>query len=195
MDRAKVLKVSILTIVMVVLIVGYYSYLSHKNKVNSSQQAAEEAVTEITHVQELLARAAYKEYPSTPVQVVKYYNEISACFYNDLYTDDELKELAQLARSLYDSDLVNNQSFDDYFAQLKEDIVTFKQGNITIYSSEVSAATDVEYFEHNGYQCARLNCVYTLKSGTNYQPTKEVYILRKDEDGHWKIMGFALAEE
>ena len=62
-------------------------------------------------------------------------------------------------------------------------------------NSEVTPATDVIYFEHNGYQCAKLNVVYTLKSGTVYQTTKEVYILRKDEQGHWKIFGFTLAEE
>ena len=194
-DRSKVLKVTILVFIMVVLIIGYYSYLTYRNKNISSAKAAEEAAQEVTPVQELLARAYYKEYPSTPVQVVKYYNEITACFYNEEYSDEELEKLAELTRDLYDSELLANQSFEDYVADLKKDIDVFSQGNITVYDSEVTPATDVIYFSHNGYECAKLNCVYTLKSGTNYQSTKEVYILRKDSDGHWKIYGFALDEE
>ncbi len=195
MDRIKVIKVSILSVLMVVLIVGYYCYLSNKNKNNQSQKNAEQSATEMTDVQELIAKSQYREYPATPVQVLKYYNEITACFYNETYTEDELRQLATMTRELYDFELIANQSFDDYIAQLHADISVFEQGNITIYESEVTPATDVEYFTHDGYECARLNCVYTLKSGTYYQTSKEVYIMRKDENGHWKIMGFALVEE
>ena len=195
MDRAKVIKAAILTILMVALISGYYSYLTSRNSANNSQNGSEKNPQEVTVVQELIARDSYKEYPQTPVQVVKYYNEITACFYNEEYTDDELIALAKMARNLYDQELVDNQSFDAYLDKLKTDIRVFNEGNITIYSSEVSASTDVEFFTHDGYECAKLNVIYTLKSGTNYQTTKEVYILRKDEAGHWKIYGFALAEE
>ena len=195
MDRARIVKAAILMIIMVVLCGGYYYYLSTRNARNNSGEAAEAQAAEMTPVQELIARDSYKEYPSTPVQVVKYYNEISACFYNESYTDEELTKMAMMIRNLFDDDLVANQSFDNYLSSLKSDIEVFEKGNVTIYSAETSASTDVEYFEHNGYECAKLNCIYTLKSGTVYQTTKEVFILRKDSDGHWKIFGFAKAEE
>ena len=196
MDKAKILKATILTVIMIALVIGYYCYLSSRNeKHNSPQNAETSTVEEMTPVQELIARAPFKEYPTTPVQVVKYYNEITACFYNEVYSDEELETLAQMSRDLCDMELTANQTFDDYIQSLRADIDVFRAGNITIYKSEVTPATDVEYFDYDGYECARLNCVYTLKSGTNYQTTKEVYILRKDDRGHWKIFGFALAEE
>lgn len=195
MDRGKILKATILISAMVALIIGYYCYLSYRNAHLNSQAQAEAEALEMTATQELLARAMYKEYPTTPVQVVKYYNEITACFYNDTYSDEELEGLAELARGLYDSELLANQSMDDYMEKLRTDISVFSAGNIKIYDSSVTPATDVDFFSHNGYECAKLNCTYTLKSGTNYQTTVEVYILRKDEDGHWKIFGFALAEK
>lgn len=195
MDRAKVIKATILTVIMIALVIGYYCYLSSRNEKANSVQATEQASEEMTAVQELIARAPYKEYPTTPVQVVKYYNEITACFYNETYSNDELEELARMARNLCDDELNANQSFEDYIESLQGDIKVFASGNITIYSSEVTPATDVVYFEHDGYQCAKLYVVYTLKSGTLYQPTKEVFILRKDADGHWKIFGFAIDEE
>lgn len=193
MDRGRIIKATILISMMIALIIGYYSYLSSRNDRINSQQAAEQQALEMTDTQELIARSAYKEYPTTPTQVVKYYNEITSCFYNDTYSDEELEKLAELCKNLYDMELVANQA--NYLEKLREDIKVFKSGNITIYDSTVTPATDVVYFEHEGYECAKLNCVYTLKSGTNYQTTVEVYILRKDVEGHWKILGFALDEK
>lgn len=195
MDRGKVLKATILTTLMIVLIVGYYYYLSSRNEKTNSDQNAENTANEMSIVQELIAKAAYREYPSTPVQVVKYYNEITECFYNEAYSDSELEQLAKMSRELMDQELVDHQDFASYMESLKQDIKVFNNGNITIYESQVTPSTDVEYFEHKGFECAKLYSVYTLKSGTLYQATKEVYILRKDEQGHWKIYGFALAEE
>lgn len=196
MDRRKVAKTSILMMVIVVLIVGYYYYLSTRNeKANSTQAAEETASNAMTPVQELLAMAKYKEYPTTPVQVVKYYNEVTKCYYNETYSDAELEELAKLALSLCDDEFAANQSFDLYMSSLKRDIEVFKSGNITIYDAQVTPSTDVEYFEHNGDQCARLYCLYTLKSGTMYQTTREIYIMRKDLQSHWKIMGFEIYVE
>ena len=195
MNRGKALKAFILTTIMVVLIIGYYYYLSTRNKKATSLEATEAASEEMTVTQELISRSKFKEYPNTPVQVVKYYNEITACFYNETYTDDELISMATLARSLCDDELNANQSMDDYLEKLKQDIAVFSAGNITIYESIVTPSTDVVYFDHEGEECARLNSTYTLKSGLNYQTSKEVYILRKDSEGHWKILGFAIDKE
>jgi hypothetical protein len=195
MSRGKGIKTVIIMSVMIVLVIGYYYYLSSRNEEATSQDSMEEQVEEeMTPVQEVLARAAYRDYPTTPVQVLKYYNEITTLFYNETYSEEELENLAILAQSLYDDELIANQTSEEYLESLREDIEVFRSGNITIYHSEVTPATDVEYFTHNGYECARLYCLYTLKSGTIYQSTREVYIMRMDEDGHWKILGFDLAE-
>ena len=58
---------------------------------------------------------------------------------------------------------------------------------------------DVEYFDYDGYECARLYDTYTMKQmreGVIYYPVlRYVYIMRKDSEGHWKIFGFKQAEE
>ena len=127
--------------------------------------------------------------------MLRYYNEITACFYNETYTDNELEQLAMEARSLYDLELIMNQSQEDYLNELKEDIAAFAAGNITIFRSSVTPATDVEYFTYDGHECARLYSVYTLRSGTENQLSKEVFIMRKDDEGHWKILGFDLVKD
>ena len=58
----------------------------------------------------------------------------------------------------------------------------------------LSASTDVEFFEDDGFSFARLRCGYTVLEKKQSYSTVEVYLLRKDADGHWKIYGWDLAE-
>ena len=59
----------------------------------------------------------------------------------------------------------------------------------------VSAAADVERFDEDGFEWARLYATYRLRQGTEYLYSNEVFLLRKDDDGHWKIYGFDLVED
>lgn len=194
MKRKGSIKAVVITLVMVVLVFGYYFYLTSRSG-DGLPKDEDQVADEMSVVQKLLVRADYREYPTTPVQVLKYYNEITLCFYNETYTENELEQLAMEARSLYDLELLTNQSQEDYLTNLKNDIAVFKAGNITILRSDVTPATDVYYFTYDGCECARLYSVYTLRSGTVNQLSKEVFILRKDDEGHWKILGFALVED
>lgn len=194
MKRTGNIKAVVIMLIMVGLVIGYYFYLTSRSG-SGLPKDEDQVVEEMTVVQELLVRADYREYPSTPVQVLKYYNEITACFYNEKYTDNELEQLAMEARSLYDLDLIMNQTQEEYLSDLKDDIATFEAGNITILRSSVTPATDVDYFNYDGRECARLYSVYTLRSGTVNQLSKEVFIMRKDDEGHWKILGFELVKD
>lgn len=190
------IKTVIIMLVIVGVLIGLYGLISARDSSESQGAAMEtEAQKELTAVQKLISEAPYKDYPATPVQVVKYYNEIAACFYNESYSDEQLMSLAMLSRSLFDEELKATQGDVDYLIALKADIQTFKKGNITIFQSTVSPSTDVEYFTHDGHECAKLYCTYTLKSGSVFQGTREVYILRKDAEGHWRIFGFDIVTD
>ncbi len=190
------IKTVIIMLVIVGVLIGLYGFISARDSSESQGAAMEtEAQKELTAVQKLISEAPYKDYPATPVQVVKYYNEITACFYNESYSDEQLMSLARLSRSLFDEELKATQGDVDYLIALKADIQTFKKGNITIFQSTVSPSTDVEYFTHDGHECAKLYCTYTLKSGSVFQGTREVYILRKDAEDHWRIFGFDIVTD
>lgn len=192
----KAIKTVILMIVMAALIISCYLYLSRRNKESRSPEKMEEKiVTEMTVAQKLIAQAPYMDYPATPVQLLKYYNELTRCFYNESFSDEEIAKLAQIARGLYDDELKAQQSDDEYLEALKTDIVNMHSINFKLYKSEVSPSTDVEYFTHEDRECAKLYCTYEEQSGGLFQTAREVFILRKDEEGHWKIFGFKLVKE
>ena len=66
----------VIVAVFVVALVGYYCYL-----VNRDREALAEK--NLTTVQKVLARDLEKDYPPSPREVVKYYNEVMKCFYNE----------------------------------------------------------------------------------------------------------------
>lgn len=182
------IKASILIVVMMALIIGYYYYLSNRNK------EKQEDVKKLTAAQELIARDLTRNYPPTVREVVRFYSEITKCFYNEEYDSDELELLAAQARMLYDDELNANNEWGAYIIELKEDIGYFEENSIRITSYSVPASTDVDYFEDSGYEFARFYCTYYLTSGSSKQTVEEVYLLRKDEAGHWRIYGWDLAE-
>ena len=48
----------------------------------------------------------------------------------------------------------------------------------------------MEYFNLDGYECAGLYGTFNIRTAKGTQVLREVFILRKDEKGHWKIYGF-----
>lgn len=176
-------KVIITFICLLTLLVGYYAYLSGKDR------EEKEEVT-MTPVQEALSRDMQNDYPATPKEVLKYYNEILKCFYNEECTEEEIDDLGQKARELYDAELLEANELGTYLMRLRAEIADYKEKERRIASSAVATSTNVDYFEEDGFEFARIMCVYNIMEGEVSNPTRQVYLLRKDEDRHWKIYGW-----
>lgn len=193
MKKDSGMKTMIVGMIMVLLIVGYYYYLSNRDVPQPEETVPETEV--LTPSQEVLLRNLETNYPPTPREVVKYFSEITQCFYNEENSDEMVEKLGLKIRELYDDDLKANQTEEDYLASLKFDIEEYKKNKRTISSYAVSSSVDVDTFVENGYECARLYCIYGIKQGELLYNSNTVFILRKDEDGHYKIFGWKLVEE
>lgn len=192
MKRFSTNKGVIIFVVLILLIVGFYYYLS-----NRPVSQPEEAVPEIevmTAVQQVLARDLSINYPPTPREVVKYYSEITQCFYNEELTEDDIYALGMKARELYDAELAANQTEADYIDSLKYDIEEFNRYKRTIVNYNPSSSVDVETFSEDGFEWARLYCNYGIKQNEILYNSNIVFILRKDENEHYKIYGWKLVE-
>ena len=158
------------------------------------EKSKPEDYVQLTKVQEVLSRNLQTNYPQTPKEVIKYYSEITTCFYNEEHTDEELLALADKASELYDYDLVNNKTVEEYYRDLRSEIEDFKGKKYHISSYSTSSSTDVYYFTEDGHDFARLYCTYNVRMGTVKQPIEEVFLLRMDLEGHWKIYGWDLSQ-
>lgn len=189
MKRSGVITIIVVGLILAGVVAAYFVNLNRKSK------AEAEAPVEATAVQKVLQKDLERSYPPTPKEVVKYYAEITKCFYNEDYTDEELEQLALKIQELYDAELVANKSQEDYMKDLRVEIDDMKKNNWTISGYVLSASVDVEEFVEDGYSCARLYCTFSVKRGKNGTVrTMEQFVLRKDEDGHWKILGWELVE-
>lgn len=180
----------IIGIILVCLVLGYYYYLS-----NRKTETKREEDVKISAVQEVLMHNLDNNYPPTPREVVKYYCQITQCFYGETYTEEEFKALALKVRGLYDDELVANNPLQQYLENLRWDIEQLKEQGVVISSYTPSSSTDVEEFKKDGFSWAKLYCTFNLRQGTQLVTTEEVFLLRKDEDGHWKIYGWKLVDE
>jgi len=178
---------TIVVMVLIVAVVGYYCYL-----VNRSNRRAEER--SLTTVENILLRDLENNYPPTPKEVIRYYNDIIKCFYNEECSQEQLEELALKARGLYDQELLDHNAWDTYIFNLEAEIQDFKNNNRKISNISLAASTDVDEFTKNGYKFAKIRCGYNILQGRDASSTIQVYLLRKDGDGHWKIYGWDLAE-
>ena len=161
-------KTAIIIVVLAALIGGYYFYLSNKTETPKE--------TKVSAVQDVILRDLDKNYPPTPKEVVKYYSELSKCLYNEKYSTEEFEQMG-----------------DQYLMDLNSAISDFREQDYSITTFTPSQSTDVEESVVKGRECAKLYCTYTIKSGASYSTSLEVFELRKDQAGHWKILGFQLA--
>ena len=187
----RAIKGILIGLVLIALVVGYYFYLSNRKP----KEAAEDTETTVSAVQKLLLKNIDDDYPPTPREVLKLYSDITVCFYSEDYTDEELTQLALQIEKLYDEELIANNTPDQYQKNLRWDIKTMKDKNLRVTSYSVASATDVDYFDAGGRSWARLSCTYTIRSGKEAGLAREIFLLRKDDMGHWKIYGGEAAKE
>ena len=185
----KAFRIGISIVICVGLVCGYYYYLSHKNV-----KSAEDAQDKTTEVEKIIERDFDKKYPKTPREVVKWYNRIITAFYGEEYTDEELEKMADQARSLMDDELLSYNPRDTYLKSLKADIEDYKTRDKIIVQSSVSDSNDITYATVDGDYCAYVDAYYFSREASDYSRTYEEFVLRRDDEGHWKILSFRLTE-
>lgn len=180
-------RTTIIVILLVLAVVGYYAYLSNKSRENREEVS-------MSVVQSTLSRNLSKNYPPTPKEVIKYYNELIRCLYNEESTDEEIMALGLKARELYDAELLAYNEEESSQLRLKAEVLDFREKQRRITSINLAASTSVDFFEEDGYEFARIMCGYNiLQDGKNY-PSELMYLLRKDDNKQWKIYGWENVE-
>lgn len=188
----KMIKNIVVGIVLLGLIVGYYFYLSSR-----SQKDAQSQGVETTKVQDLLSCNLEKNYPATPREVMRYYNEIQECYYNEDLDDDTLKKLMLKSRELFDDELLIENPEDTQFKDLKEEIANFHKEKRRIFSWKTDSVDEVEYNTLDGENWASIRSCYVLNTNGIHTKTTQIFLMRKvkkENQDRWKIYGWDIEE-
>ncbi|MCR4806036.1 MAG: hypothetical protein K5857_00035 [Lachnospiraceae bacterium] len=179
----------VILFILAAIVVGGFAMVALRNKPS-------EATPEmLTAVEDVLARNLDNNYPGTPKEVLKYYSEITRCFYSETYTPEQLEGMAEQSRRLLDDELRAQQDDDQYLNDLRTSIDIFKSNNRNISSYSVSSAADIDYYRYEEADWAKAMCVFTIREGTKMVATQEEFLLRKDPQGHWKIFGWRIYDK
>lgn len=180
-------KVAIIFLVLIVAVVAYFAYLSNK-----SREVEDEAA--MTAVKLVLSRDLENNYPPTVKEVMKYYADIQKCLYSQECLDEEAEQLGMKARALFDDELLAANDVTNHLLALKSEITSFQEDSRQITAASVASSANVDTFTEDGYEFARIHCVYTVLDGGQSNLVDMVYLLRRDGNRRWKIYGWDLAQ-
>lgn len=184
MKRAKTI---IIGIICIALVVGYYYHISNSNTFSEN--------VEVTEVQKLILRDLKEDsYPETPREVIKLYNRIVSSYYNEKYTEEEFRQLTEQALLLMDQELLDNNPPEQYYLRVEAEVEFYRGKHRTINNATVCDTNEVKFATLNGAECAYVEASYFVRDDDGFTRSNQNYILRKDEEGRWKILAFELEE-
>ena len=179
-----------LTLLAVVVVIWYYV---DSNKPLESEGTRE--VGEVTEIDKVLNKDLEKSYPHTAREVIQLFIRIQKCYYNEKWSEEEFVKLAYKATELFDEELKNSNPFDEYYEELKTEVSQYKDEKKIINRTILDKTSEIVYSTVEEQKYASLNCTYYLKSASGTSKVIETYILRKNEEDRWKILGWKEYEE
>lgn len=176
--------------VLVALGLGYYYYLANKD----TGKDATDIAADTSEVSVLISKDIMANYPESPKDVVNLYARITKAYYDTSLTDEQIEALGKQARLMFDDELKNTQTDADFYEKLKEDIGNYNSTKTRISSYVIQSAAKTKYSTFKDRQYASIALVYYLRQGDKLIDSPTKFTLRKDNDGHWKILYWELTE-
>lgn len=181
----KYIKTILMFGVMAALCLGYYYYISNKAPVKDSTDKAAETNTEVAA---LTTFNIDDNYPESPREVLKLYARITKAYYKTQISDAEIEALGKQARKLFDAELLSKQTEQEFLSALKLDIENYRNIKRYVNDFKISSASDIEYKTLNSKDYAIGVVLYYVREDNSLTSVYHSYKLRKDSNGHWKIL-------
>ena len=89
-----------------------------------------------------------------------------------------------------DEELRQKNPEDSYLQAVKEDIANYDKDGKSIYNINLEDSNEIEYKKVKGQECAYVDVVYFVKAKKGSERSSQTYILRRDDDNNWRILGF-----
>ena len=176
--------------VLVALGLGYYYYLANKD----TGKDATDIAADTSEGSVLISKDIMANYPESPKDVVNLYARITKAYYDTSLTNEQIEALGKQARLMFDDELKNTQTDADFYEKLKEDIGNYNSTKTRISSYVIQSAAKTKYSTFKDRQYASIALVYYLRQGDKLIDSPTKFTLRKDDDGHWKILFWELTE-
>ena len=160
-------------------------------------QGNQETEKNLTEIEKVIVKDLNNDYPKTPREVVKFYNKIVKGYYgSERPTDKQLEDLVNQMLLIMDEDLLLVNPRDVYYNSVVSDIAQYKSEKKQLVSTDVCDSNDVKYVtddkdgETEKDELAYVNASYFMNEDGKFGYTYQQFVLRKDDNGKWKILTF-----
>ena len=180
-------KYIVVAIACICVICASFYFFSQRNQENEKK---------LTQIEKVVVQDIEKNYPPTPREVVKFYNEIVKCYYGkELPTEKQLAVLVDQMRCLMDEELLLANPRNDYYNWVVNDINQYKREKKQLASTDICNTNDIDYVTDDKSsgekdKLAYVDASYFLNTDGKFAYTYQRFVLRKDEAGRWKILVF-----
>ena len=181
----------IVLVLLVVVIVGAFVIV-----MRLAPRSAEDK-TEVSELDTLLNIDVTGNYPPTPREVMKLYNRYIICLYGSAseITDGQMQALGAKLREMYDTELLNDNPQEENLDNLAQELNGFKSTGKLVIQANVCGSNEVDYVDlTDGSSGAFVEVSYFMRYDQDpkekFKRTYQKFLLRKDANGDWKILGF-----
>ena len=180
---------SLCLVVTVVLGIFLALNLREDNSIFSKEEAKN------TEAQAILSKDIDRNYPATVREVVRLFSRISQCYHNQEISEEEFKALAELQRKLFDEEFLENNPMETFTNSLAAEIDVAKSKKYQMVTWRVQKQSSVKTWIDGENSFASIIASYTMNDKeSGYTRTYEEFLLREDENGRWKIVGWRLTD-
>lgn len=172
-------------LIIVLMIVGLFYYVYLNDNAGKSQ-----SVTSSSETEKLLNYDFENDYPKTVRETVKLHNNYLKTAYNGGFSEEELSIVNHNIRQLFDADLLEYNDEVKQLSGLKSEIQTYQEEKRKIVNFSVAEGSQVQYNTEEGKEYAKIKVTLVLKIEGSTVSVDEEYILRQDDEGRWKILGW-----
>lgn len=168
-----------------VLVISGYWFLRNQEKGKEPK---------LTEVNRLIEKDLEVNYPSTPNKVLKMYSRIVKCFYNEELKEEEQDALTDQIMYLYDDQLLEKNPKDKYLERFQGDALDFKASKKTMMDPIIQKNSQISYYTKDGKEYATVLVSFMIKEKVDYSKVYEQFVLRKDSEDRWKMLGWKAIE-
>lgn len=185
-------KGTVATVIFIVLlaVVVFSLYFFVKNKANERAREKAEKEAQPTEVSEILALNIDANYPDTARTALRLYCRIVSAMLNEELKEGELMKLEMKLRMLFDDEFLANNPVNEQFDSLQLERNDYRDHNKKIDSYLVDSANNAEKKVIDERECYSILVNFIIKENGIANTLYEEFLLRRDDSGRWKILGW-----
>lgn len=176
-SKFKTIRNVIIILILAGLVVFYFFHIS-----NRSSSIKEKSYKQ--QVEKIISMDLQKDYPETLDAVMNLYAEMVRCLINASIKEDQIVMLVDQMRMLMDDELLANNARETHILNQIEEIEQYKKLKRVMMGYEVTQNNDVDK--------PIVEVKFSFSQNKIQNETIEEFLLRRDQDERWKIVGWKI---